>query len=72
MASFRVENAFDERIDEKLESGLEISFRHQIGVRRRRTWWVERGVGQKKIFTTAIRDALSGVYTRKETMRVAP
>ena len=36
--SFRVENAFDERIDEKLESGLEISFRHQVGVRRRRTW----------------------------------
>ena len=66
--SFRVENAFDERIDEKLESGLEISFRHQVGVRRRRTWWVEKGVIQKKIFTTAIRDTLTGVYTLKRTV----
>jgi hypothetical protein len=66
--SFRVENAFDERIDEKLESGLEISFRHQVGVRRRRTWWVERGVVEKKIFTTAIRDTLTGVYSLKRVV----
>jgi hypothetical protein len=66
--SFRVENAFDERIEEKLESGLEISFRHQVAVRRHRTWWVERGVIQKKVFTTAIRDNLSGVYTLKRVV----
>ena len=61
--SFRVENAFDERISSKLEAGLEIVFRHQVGVRRRRTWWFERNLAQKKVVTTAIRDTLTGLYT---------
>ncbi len=61
--SFRVEKAFDERILEKLEAGLKVSFKHQVGVRRRRTWWFERGVAQKRVFTTAVKDALSGEYT---------
>jgi len=61
--SFRVENAFDERISSKLEAGLEISFRHQVGVRRRRTWWFERNLAQKKVVTTATRDTLTGLYT---------
>lgn len=63
LVSFRVEKAFDERIESKLESGLEISFRHQVNVRRRRTWWFERGVSQKRVFTTAVRDTLTGLYT---------
>ncbi len=61
--SFRVENAFDERITSKLEAGLEISFRHQVGVRRRRTWWFERNLAQKKVVTMAMRDTLTGLYT---------
>jgi len=60
--SFRVENAFDERITSKLEAGLEISFRHQVEVRRRRTWWFERNLVQKKVVTMAMRDTTTGLY----------
>lgn len=61
--SFRVENAFDERIASKLEAGLEIRFRHQVEIRRRRTWWFERNLAQKKVVTMAIRNTLTGLFT---------
>lgn len=61
--SFRVESAFDERLENKLEAGLEITFHHQVEVRRRRTWWFQRNLAQKKVVTMAIRDTLTGLYT---------
>jgi len=51
--SFRLENAFDERLTDKLEAGLEIAFHHQVEVRRRRTWWFERNLAHKKVVTMA-------------------
>jgi hypothetical protein len=65
LVSFRLENAFDERILDKLDSGLEIAFKHQVAVRRRRPWWFERNVVQKKILTSVVRDNLTGQYAMR-------
>ena len=63
VVSFRLKDAFDERILAKLDSGLEVSFKHQIQVRRRRTLWVDRNVAAKEVTTSVILDGLTRQYT---------
>jgi hypothetical protein len=66
--SFRLDGAFDEKILAKLESGLEIRFRHQVEVRRHRTLWFARVLAHKKIVTSAALDTLTGNYTLRRTV----
>jgi hypothetical protein len=66
--SLFLEGAFDEKILAKLESGLEIRFRHQVEVRRHRTLWFPRVLANKKIITSVVLDTLTGNYTLRRTV----
>jgi hypothetical protein len=66
--SLRLDGAFDEKILAKLESGLELRFRHQVEVRRHRTLWFPRVLASKKIVTSAALDTLTGNYTLRRTV----
>ncbi len=61
--SFVLEGAFDERIVAKLEAGLEVTFRHSIQAQRRRPFWFDRTLAQKRIVTSAVLDTLTRQYT---------
>ena len=66
--SIRLNGAFDEKILAKLDSGLEITFRHQVEVRRQRTLWFARVLAHKKIVTSAVLDTLTGNYRLRRTV----
>jgi hypothetical protein len=66
--SLRLDGAFDEKILAKLDSGLEITFRHQVEVRRQRTLWFARVLAHKKIVTSATLDTLTGNYRLRRTV----
>ena len=61
--SFRLEDAFDERILAKLDSGLEVTFKHNIQVRRKRVFWFDRNIAGKQVDTSVILDGLTRQYT---------
>jgi hypothetical protein len=62
-ASFRVEGAFTEEMEERIGSGLETSFRHRIRVYRRRTGWLDKEIREKIVTTTVKYDSLTRQYT---------
>ena len=66
--SLRLNGAFDEKILAKLASGLEITFRHQVEVRRQRTLWFARVLAHKKIVTRTVLDTLTGNYRLRRTV----
>ena len=61
--SFRLSDAFDERILAKLDSGLEVVFTHKVQARRKRGLWFDRTVAAKKVETSAVLDGLTRQYT---------
>jgi hypothetical protein len=62
-ASFRVEGAFTEDLEERITSGLETSFRHRIRIYRRRTGWLDKVEREKIVTTTVQYDTLTRQYT---------
>lgn len=67
--SYRVHGAFeDDRILAKLESGLEITFRHHVEARRRRSFWFDKTLAHKKVTTGVVLDSLTRQYTLRRTV----
>jgi hypothetical protein len=62
-ASFRVDGAFTEEMEERIASGLETSFRHRIRIYRRRTGWLDKVEREKIVTTTVQYDTLTRQYT---------
>ena len=69
--SFHLEDGFDERILTKLDSGLEVVFKHVVQVRRKRSLWFDRNVATKQVETSAILDGLTRQYTLRRKINRA-
>ncbi len=54
--SFRVEGAFDERIARDVETGLEVTFRYNVQLKKVRSMWFDRLAASRQIRTTVVYD----------------
>jgi len=63
LVSFRVEDAFDEEIVQAIESGLEVSFRYNVELRRVRRAWFDKKTASRQIQTTVAYDNLTKRYS---------
>lgn len=59
---YRVEEAFDSETRRSLESGLPVTFVHEITVTRRRTLWFRKVLARRRIEVTASLDTLTQQY----------
>jgi len=63
LVSFRVEEAFDEDIVQAIETGLEVSFRYHVELRRVRRGWFDEKTASRLIQTTVVYDNLTKRYS---------
>lgn len=61
--SFRVEDAFAEEIEHAIATGLEVSFRYNVELKRVRGIWFDRRVAARRIITTVTYDNLTKRYS---------
>ncbi len=61
--SFTVDGAFTPEVREAIESGLPVTFRHDVEVVRRRTLWFDRTLVRKAVTTTVTYDTLTQQYS---------
>jgi len=69
---FRVESAFDDRLDEEMAAGLPVTFVHEVEIRRRRTFWFNGLVAKKTIETTAVFDSGTRQFVLSRRVDGAP
>jgi hypothetical protein len=63
LVSFHVSGAFTPEIREAIESGLTVTFRHDIEVVRRRLLWFDRTLVRKTVTTTVTYDTMTHQYS---------
>jgi len=63
LVSFSVENAFDEDIAQAIDSGLEVSFRYNVELKRVRRAWLDKKEASRRIRTTVAYDNLTKRYS---------
>ena len=63
LVSFSVENAFDEDIAQAIDSGLEVSFRYNVELKRVRRAWLDKREASRRIQTTVAYDNLTKRYS---------
>ena len=63
LISFRVEEAFNEDIVQAIETGLEVSFRYNVELRRVRRAWFDDKAASRQIQTTVAYDNLTKRYS---------
>ncbi len=63
LVSFSVKDAFDEDIAQAIDSGLEVSFRYNIELRRVRRAWLDKKEASRQIQTTVAYDNLTKRYS---------
>jgi hypothetical protein len=63
LVSFGVDDAFDEDIAQAIDSGLEVSFRYNIELRRVRRAWLDEKEASRQIRTTVAYDNLTKRYS---------
>jgi len=61
--SFTVDGAFTPEVREAIDSGLPVTFRHDVEVVRRRTLWFDRTLVRKAVTTTVTYDTLTHQYS---------
>lgn len=61
--SFRVEHAFTEDIVQAIHSGLEVSFRYNVELKRVRRVWLDEKAARRQIRTTVTYDNLTNRYS---------
>lgn len=61
--SFTVDGAFTPEVREAIESGLPVTFRHDVEVVRKRTLWFDRTLVRKVVTTTVTCDTLTHQYS---------
>jgi hypothetical protein len=61
--SFRVEDAFSEDIVRSINTGLEVSFRYNVELKRARFGWFDEKAAAREIRTTVIYDNLTKRYS---------
>lgn len=61
--SFAVDGAFTSEVREAIESGLPVTFRHDVEVVRRRTFWFDRTLVRKAVTTTVTYDTMTHQYS---------
>jgi hypothetical protein len=60
--SFRMTDAFGEDVDRAVESGLPVTFRYTVELKRVRTIWLNKKIATRRIRTTVIYDNLTKRY----------
>ena len=63
IVSFRVDGAFTDEIAHAIETGLEVSFRYNIELKRVRRAWLDQKLAAKQIRTTVTYDNLTKRYS---------
>ena len=63
LVGFRVEEAFDEETLQAIETGLEVSFRYNVELRRARRAWFDNKAASRRIQTTVAYDNLTKHYS---------
>ncbi|HSF16817.1 MAG TPA: DUF4390 domain-containing protein [Vicinamibacteria bacterium] len=61
--SFRLDQAFTEEIEHAIATGLEVSFRYNVQLKRVRGIWFDREVAARQIVTTVAYDNLTKRYS---------
>lgn len=61
--SFRVEDAFDEEIERAIETGLEVSFRYNVQLKRVRGIWIDALIAERRVRTMVSYDNLTKRYS---------
>lgn len=61
--SFRVEDAFDEEIERAIETGLEVSFRYNVQLKRVRGLWFDALIAERRVRTMVSYDNLTKRYS---------
>lgn len=63
LVSFEVEDAFDDDIERAIESGLPVTFRYKIELKRVRRFWMNAKVSVRIVETTVSYDNLTERYS---------
>ena len=63
LVSFRVEEAFSDDIVHAIETGLEVSFRYNVELKRVRRVWFDKKTASRRIQTTVSYDNLTKHYS---------
>lgn len=61
--SFRVEDGFDEEIERAIETGLEVSFRYNVELKRVRGIWLDALIAKRQVRTMVSYDNLTKRYS---------
>ena len=64
-ASFSLDGAFVPRVLEKIRSGIQVTFTYRLEMLRKRTWWFDEVVVERKVETLVLHDPMSGRYELK-------
>lgn len=62
LASFNLQNAFDRRLSQRLESGLPTSILYRLELHRDRKRWYDRRLAENTLEVVAVYDAVARVY----------
>jgi hypothetical protein len=63
LVSFRVEDAFNSEMERAIETGLPVTFRYNVELKRVRGVWFDRRVSRRRILTTVVYDNLTQRYS---------
>ena len=63
LVSFRVEDAFDEELTHAIETGLEVTFRYNVELKRVRGLWLDKKLLARQIRMTVAYDNLTKRYS---------
>lgn len=63
LATFALENAFDRRLESRLESGLPTSILYRLELHRDRKRWYDRRLRENTLEVVAVYDAVARTYT---------
>jgi len=61
-ADLRLTGAFIGEVRDRIDSGLEVTFKYTLEVLRKRGWWFDRRVVHREVLTRVVRDTLAGRY----------
>lgn len=67
-ASYSIEDAFGKEIKERIESGLEVTFNHDLRVVNPNFFWRNEKIAIKKLRTTVKYDSLTKQYNLKKRL----
>jgi hypothetical protein len=62
VSDLRLTGAFIGEVKDRIDSGLEVTFKYTLELMRKKVWWFDRRIARREVVTRVVRDTLAGRY----------